>query len=86
MTILGTVAGLLIAGKAVGSDLDDEYSGEWNYACVAANGGRPTFSKFMRADSLDEAETKVWTWARRQTPPRRADAVECRCAGEAGCE
>ena len=86
VTILGVAFVVLVAGVALGSNLDDEYSGEWNYACVAANNGRPTFSKFMRADSRDEAETKVWTWARRQTPPRQIDAVQCQCGGEAGCE
>lgn len=86
ISILGAVAALLLAGKVMGSDLDDEYNGEWNYTCVASNNGRPTFTKDMRADSRDEAETKVWGWVRKQTPPRKVDAVECHCSGEAGCK
>lgn len=81
LSLLAVAFVFLAAGAALGSDVNDEWSGDWSYECRFQRDGRAA-RKTMRADNKPEAECKLRVWAAKN----KASIAEesCQCAGE--CE
>jgi len=83
LSILAMAFVLFAAGAAIGSDLENEWDGDWSYECKFLRNGVAA-QKIIRADDKPEAECKLAMWAVKSK--FNAKVVSCRCAGEAGCE
>jgi len=83
LSILAMAFVLFAAGAAIGSDLENEWDGDWSYECSFLR-DRVSARKVIRADDKSEAECKVSMWAAKNRV--NITNASCKCAGEAGCE